>query len=43
LKRGKPDLDEKRIVIAEFVLAFGLLSIVAFVLYAILSYTPAAG
>ncbi len=41
-KRNKPDLDDKRVMILEFVAATAILSIIALVLYMVFSYRPAA-
>jgi hypothetical protein len=37
----KPDSEEKRVFLLEFVAAFGILSVMAFVLYLVLTYKPA--
>jgi hypothetical protein len=39
--REKPELAEKRAVFLEFVAAFGILSIIALVMYLVLTYKPA--
>ena len=41
VKQGKPDLEEKRVVVLEFVAASAILSIIALVLYMVFSYKPA--
>lgn len=38
--RDKPGLDEKRAILLEFVAAFSILSVIALVLYLVLSYRP---
>jgi hypothetical protein len=41
-RRGeKPDIEEKKVVVLEFVAAFAILSIIALVLYMVFSYRPA--
>jgi hypothetical protein len=40
-KRDKPDLDDKRVVVLEFLAASAILSIIALVLYMVFSYKPA--
>jgi hypothetical protein len=40
-RQERANLDEKRVVYLEFVAAFAILSIVALVLYMVLSYKPA--
>lgn len=40
-KRDKPDLEEKRVVVLEFLAASAILSIIALVLYMVFSYKPA--
>ncbi len=43
LKRGdKPEVEEKKVVVLEFVAAFAILSIIALVLYMVFSYRPTA-
>jgi hypothetical protein len=39
-KPNKPDLDEKPVIILEFIAATAILSIVALVLYMVFSYRP---
>jgi hypothetical protein len=39
-RHDKPNLDEKKIILMEFVAAAGILSIVALVLYMIFTYKP---
>ncbi len=38
----RPEADEKKVVVLEFVAAFAILSIIALVLYMVFSYRPAA-
>lgn len=40
-RQDRGDLSEKKVVYMEFVAAFAILSIVALVLYMVLSYKPA--
>ncbi len=39
---AKPDVEERKVVVLEFVAAFAILSIIALVLYMVFSYRPAA-
>ncbi len=39
--QDKPDSEDKRAFVLEFVAAFGILSIMALVLYMVLTYKPA--
>lgn len=41
-KGGKGEVEEKKVVILEFVAAFAILSIIALVLYMVFSYRPGA-
>lgn len=40
-KPSKPDLEERRVIVLEFVAATAILSIIALVLYMVFSYRPA--
>jgi hypothetical protein len=37
----KPEVEERKVVVLEFVAAFAILSIIALVLYMVFSYRPA--
>jgi hypothetical protein len=39
--QDKPDSEDRRVFLLEFVAAFTILSITAFVLYMVLTYRPA--
>jgi hypothetical protein len=39
-KRSKPDLEDKRVVILEFLAAAAIFCIIALVLYMVFSYRP---
>jgi len=40
-KRSKPGLEERRVIVLEFLAASAILSIVLLVLYMVFSYRPA--
>ncbi len=40
-KRHKPDLEERKVILLEFVAATAIFSIVALVLYMVFTYRPA--
>ena len=40
-KQSKPDLEDKRVVILEFLAASAIFCIIALVLYMVFSYRPA--
>lgn len=39
--QAETDSGDRRVILLEFVAAFGILSLMAFVLYLVLSYKPA--
>jgi len=40
IKRSKPDLEERRVIVLEFLAATAIFSIIALVLYMVFSYRP---
>ncbi len=42
LRGRQPEVEEKKVVVLEFVAAFAILSIIALVLYMVFSYRPTA-
>jgi hypothetical protein len=40
-KRAKPDLEDRRVILLEFLAATAIFSIIALVLYMVFSYRPA--